>query len=394
MKTVFSLLLFFTTIIPSNGQTIFNDSIAPKIEFTEWINNPKGTSVIRDKPIVLEFWSTWCGPCVAAIPHVNQLVEKYRKDITFISVNSYEDKATVENFLLKKPMLSYVTLDENKKLKNAFNIQTIPVTIIIDKNRILRWRGITTELTEEVLDMFLSENAFKEFYKKGIILNKTYSVNTLENLNYHLLIDYGDKTLGKGITTNFEDVFFLKLSNRDIYSILPTLSEWLKQGDNWKFKGKLPENEIMNVAIKSDIKIINEEDTKKMLEHVILRLADKLNFTIESSEEIQEIWYIMPNTSHLEKYLSLDQTSDINVIKQTGEYTKYKNVFFDFLASSFSIRTKAKVQYSQSEPVLHYDLTIPKTNDILEMKKYLKETYEIDLVKKEVKVKVKTAIFN
>ncbi len=394
MKTIFSLLLFFTTIIALNGQTVFNDSIAPKIAFTEWINNPKGMSVIKDKPIILEFWSTWCGPCVAAIPHFNQLTEKYSKEIKFISVNSYENSAMVENFLLKNPMSSYIALDENESLKKAFNVQTIPVTILIDKNGMLRWRGITTDLTEEVLDIFLSKDVFNDNRKKGIIFDKAYSVNTLENVNYHLLIDYGDGTLGKGITTNFEDGFFLKLSNQEIYSILPFFSEWLKLEYDWKFEGQLPENEIMNVTIKSDIKITSESDTKKIIEDVILRLADKLNFTIKPSEEIQEVWYIMPNISQLEKYLSIDQISDIDVVKQTEEFTKYKNVFFDFLASSFSIRTKTKVEYNSSKPVLRYDLIISKTNDILEMKKYLKDTYGIDLVKKEVKVKIKTAIFN
>jgi len=394
MKITLLLLIFLTTITSSNAQSIFKDSIAPKVEFTEWINNPEGMSLAKDKPIVLEFWSTWCGPCIEAIPHFNQLVEKYSEDIMFISVNSYEDKAIVENFLLKKPMSSYVALDENKTSKNNFNIQTIPVTVLIDKDRMLRWRGITTELTTEVVATFLSENLFKDASKKGVILNQNYSIETLEAINYNLLLDYGDITLGKGLTTNFEDGFFLKLSNIDIYSILWTLSEWLQQGEDWKFEGKLPENEIMNVVIRSNSKMAHESGMKKILEHVILQLANHLNFTIESSEEIQEVWDITPNVSQLEKHLSVNQDLDMSLVEQTDTYTKYKNVFFEFLASSFSIKTKRKVQYNSSEPVFYYDLTIPKTNDIFEMKKYLKEEYGIDLVKKEVKVKVKTATFN
>jgi len=394
MKIVFPILFFLSIVISSNAQTVFRDSIAPQIEFTEWIDNTKGMSVIKDRPIVLEFWSTWCGPCVAAIPHVNQLAKKYYEDITFISVNSYENKAIVEKFLLKNPMTSYVALDENKTLKKAFNVQTIPVTIIIDKNRLIRWRGITTELTNELLDTFLSKNIFKDVYKKGVILDQNYSVNSLGKNNYHLLIEYGDKTKGKGITTDFEDSFFLMLSNYEIYSILTTFSEWSNQNDDWRFKGNLPDNVIINVTIKSDAKIINEEDEEKIIKDVILRLADNFNFIIESSEETQEVWYIIPDASLLKKNLSVDQSLDVSVVDQTEEYYTYKNVFFNYLASSFSIRTKVKVEYNQSKPSLYYDLTIPKTNDILEMKKYLKEEYGIDLVKKNIKVKVKTAIFN
>lgn len=394
MKIIFLLLVSFITTFSSYAQSIFKDSIAPKMAFTEWINNPKGMALLKDKPIVLEFWSTWCGPCVAAIPHFNQLVEKYSEDVIFISINSYENKAIVEKFLLEQPMSSYVALDENKIIKKNFNIQTIPVTIIIDKDGMLRWRGITTELTIEMLATFLSKNSFKDVSKTGIILNQNFSTNTLDSINYSLLIDYGDITLGKGITTDFKDGFFLKLSNREIYSILSTISEWLQSEDSWKYEGDFPENEIMNVTIKSDTKRTNKEGIRKILEDVILRLSDKLNFTIKSSEETQDIWHIIPNASQLEKYLSINQDSDIKVIEQTKGFTKYKNVFFDFLASSFSIRTKNNVQYNSSNSILSYDLTIPKTENILEMKKYLKEKYGIDLIKKKVKVKVKTAIFN
>lgn len=256
----------------------------------------------------------------------------------------------------------------------------------------LRWRGITTELTDELLANFLSSNTFEEVLNKDIIFNQNYFV--LLNVNYNLHIEYGDITLGKGISTNFEEGFFLKLSNRDIYSILTTLSEWFELGNDWKFEGKLPETEILNVTVKSDATFTNEENKQTFIEDIILKLANELNFIITSSEEIQEIWYITPNTTQLKEYLSIDQSLNLNVVDQTESYTKYKNVFFDFLASSLSIRTKAKVEYNSSEPPLFYDLTIPKANDIIEIKSYLRKEYGIDLVKKKIKAKVKTVTFN
>ena len=394
MKIILTITLLLSTIISSIAQIIYKDSIAPKIEITHWINNSEGMSILENKPIILEFWSTWCGPCVKAIPNFNQLTERYNKDITFISVNSYETKTNVENFLLKKPMSSFVALDESENLKNAFNVQSIPVTILIDKNGMLRWRGITSELTDDLISTFLTENKFNDIYNKGIILDQVFSASSLENIDYQLQIEYGDATLGKGITTNSEGEFFLKLNNYSIYSVLWTFSDRFDLKDNWKFEGNLPDREIINLMIKSDVEIKDELDAQKLIYDITLKLAETFNFSIVKSEEIQSIWYITPDTSQLGKNLSIDQNLDIKVLEQTDDYTKYQNLFFEFLASVLSLRTKEKVEYNPLTAPYYYDIIIPKSNDILEIRKYLKEEYGIDMVEKREKVKIKTATFN
>lgn len=388
--TITILLIQFITI---NGQTVYRDSIAPKIEFTDWIGNPNGTSVINDKPIVLEFWSTWCGPCIKAIPHFNKLTEKYSKDITFISVNSYEAKEIVTKFLNKNHMSSFVALDEDQSLKTAFNIQNIPVTIIIDKNRMLRWRGITSQLTDEVINTFITKNEFKDTYKKGGILNQEFSVELLENVNYQLEIEYGDATLGKGISTNSKGEFYLKLSNYSIYAILNTFSDWFKLEDNWKFEGNLPEKDVITLSVKSSVELNDEADVNKLLNDVILRLSESFNFEIIPKEEMHTIWYIIPDTIQLEKHLSENQELDVEAVEKTEEYTKYKNLFFEYLASSLSIRTKQKIKYQSIVAPQKYDLKIQKSSDINEVKIHLKENYGIDLIKKEETAKVKIATF-
>jgi thiol-disulfide isomerase/thioredoxin len=394
MKIIFTLILLLTTILSTSGQIIYKDSIAPKIEFTNWINNPDGVSVINNKPVVLEFWSTWCVPCVNAIPHFNDLTEKYKQDITFISINSYETKEIVEKFLTKKPMASFVALDEDKSLKNAFNVESIPVTIIIDKDGMLRWRGITSELTNDLLDTFITQNIFQNIYKQGVIVEQVFSVNSLENVDYQLLIEYGDATLGKGISTNSEGEFFLKLSNYSIYSVLYMFSDWFDMENKWKFEGNLPNNIVINLTIKCDVELSDKEDTKELINDVTLKLSEYFNFTILENEELQTVWYIIPDTLKLKQYLSANQDLEIKVIEQTSEHTKYQNIFFNYLASSLSIKTKEKVEFETSTTSYYYDLVIPKSNNILEMKKFLKEEYGINLVEKNENAQVKIAIFN
>jgi len=392
MKNILLFLFLLKTVFSVSGQIIYKDSVAPKIEFTNWIDNPRGNLVIKDKPVVLEFWSTWCGPCIQSIPHFNKLTEKYKKEITFISVNSYETKEVVEKFLTKKNMLSFVSLDENKSLKNAFNIQSIPVTIIIDKKGMIRWRGIASELTDDLLNNFISQNKFKNNHKKGVLLDKEFSINSLENVNYQLVIEFGDATLGKGISIKSKGEFYLKISNNNLYNILNTFSDSFGLDENWKFEGNPSDRSTINLTIKSQIEL-DKSDTKGLLKDVIFRLSEYFKFKITPREEIQTIWYITTDPIRLEKYISKDQNLDIKVIERTENTTKFQNLYFDYLASVYSIMTKEKVEYNQLVAPKKYDLTILISKDIQEIGNYLKEKYGIKLVKKKEKVKVKIVTF-
>lgn len=79
---------------------------APEISPQELISGGEGNfdaSVLEGKAVVLEFWATWCGPCVDAIPHWNQLVEEFAdENVVFLSITD-EGRRTVRRFLKKHP---------------------------------------------------------------------------------------------------------------------------------------------------------------------------------------------------------------------------------------------------------------------------------------------------
>lgn len=81
--------------------------------------------------MVLEFWATWCAPCVAAIPHLNELSRTFAKDKVVIIAISNESEDRIHRFLAKHPMSQWIGLDESKSTFHDFNVQSLPTTVVI-----------------------------------------------------------------------------------------------------------------------------------------------------------------------------------------------------------------------------------------------------------------------
>jgi uncharacterized protein (TIGR03435 family) len=111
---------------------------APPLTFTQLLQAPLGARVdwasLKGKVVVLEFWATWCSPCVASIPHINQLVEsldpaKFR----FISIDN-EDPKAIQEFLARKKMAGWVGIDTSSAVLAWYGVKSWPTTIIVDGN--------------------------------------------------------------------------------------------------------------------------------------------------------------------------------------------------------------------------------------------------------------------
>ena len=104
----------------------------------------------------LEFWATWCVPCVEAIPHVNELTTKFQgKPIQFISITD-ESERIVELFLKKRPIQGWVGLDTNKSVFEGLGVGPIPRVVIVDKAGNFVTRGDPRKLTAAILDDVLT----------------------------------------------------------------------------------------------------------------------------------------------------------------------------------------------------------------------------------------------
>ena len=110
--------------------------VPPPLVLTKTIQGAPASELswekLKGKVVVLEFWATWCGPCVAAIPHLNDLVDRFKdKPVVFISVTS-ENEDVVRNFLKNHPLKSSVGIDDYEVLDKAYHVEGIPHAVIVD----------------------------------------------------------------------------------------------------------------------------------------------------------------------------------------------------------------------------------------------------------------------
>jgi thiol-disulfide isomerase/thioredoxin len=132
---------------------------APPLTVEQLLQAPEGTAAkwqaLKGKTVVLEFWATWCAPCVEQIPHWNALAEKFKsRPIQFIAIG-YEDPELIAVFLKQRPMAGWIALDPAAATFKAYGVESVPHTVLVDAKGAVR--GITSlqQLTEADLEALL-----------------------------------------------------------------------------------------------------------------------------------------------------------------------------------------------------------------------------------------------
>ena len=133
----------------------------PPLDLTEWINGEVKSPDIKGKVLIVDFYATWCGPCMEAIPHNNELLKKYKdKGLVIIGVcssNRGQEKfaANAKEHGMKYP----AARDAKQKTEKAWQARYYPTYAIVDRKGIVRVIGLQPENVEKVVKKLLAEPA-------------------------------------------------------------------------------------------------------------------------------------------------------------------------------------------------------------------------------------------
>jgi thiol-disulfide isomerase/thioredoxin len=121
-----------------------------------------GVPLDAPKIVVLNFFATWCGPCLAEMPHLQQIADKYvnHKEILFLVVGREESQERLDAFASKNGYRLPFIADPERRLYSQFARESIPRTYLIDREREIRFEivGYDQQKLDE-LDAQISELA-------------------------------------------------------------------------------------------------------------------------------------------------------------------------------------------------------------------------------------------
>ena len=133
----------------------------PPFSVTDWINGGITSAGIKGKVVVVDFYATWCGPCMAAIPHNNEMLKKY-SDKGLVIIGVCTSSHGQENFAsnARQHGITYpAARDAELKSQTAWAVHYYPTYAVIDRKGIIRAIGLQPQYVEPVVQKLLAESA-------------------------------------------------------------------------------------------------------------------------------------------------------------------------------------------------------------------------------------------
>ncbi len=123
------------------GRWTEENALPPALALKDTDGRALNLAAFKGKVVVLNFWATWCGPCVAEMPSLQTLARRYAdKSLVVLGVNYHESSEKVKSFQQRYKIEFPLARDPWQETSAAWNVRILPETFVIDAEGKLRFR--------------------------------------------------------------------------------------------------------------------------------------------------------------------------------------------------------------------------------------------------------------
>ncbi|MBO9635452.1 MAG: TlpA family protein disulfide reductase [Chitinophagaceae bacterium] len=375
MRTLYFLLILFSSFRISSlqaQQRSYSNEVLKLLSSSQVLQTGSGN--LQNKFVLLDFWATWCGPCIAALPDLEKLQEKYRDSLHIISVSD-EKIETVQRYLSQKDFKATTFIcDTSRGLFKYFGVVARPAYFLLDAEGSILWSGQLQAL-DKIIPELMQNNDPQAPPALRTDQDPVDENPALFSLRYNIahpstpysvsrqLRDTGAVQV-KMQNSSFTEIvsLFTNILEKDIISYRPDLDSLSLD----LFLACAPGNHT----------------TKSIRAQVMGNLQQSLNFTTERIEKKIEGFELSSQPALLEKYLD---------DSEGGGYAEWKNDSIHFwrltpawLGESISKHMSTYVQAKCSSGK-KYTFTVPFRQDMAELVGEL-EKFGLRMKRKKIRV--------
>ena len=132
-------------------------------EFTDLNGDRVSLASLKGKVVLIDFWATWCRPCIAEMPNVIKLHKEYNdRGFEIVGISLDRDKAALERYIQQNNMDWPQQFDGKgwgNEIAAKYKVRSIPATYLIDREGKIRYRSIKGAQLEKAVAELINEKA-------------------------------------------------------------------------------------------------------------------------------------------------------------------------------------------------------------------------------------------
>lgn len=109
----------------------------PNFAFKDLAGQSYELESFKGKVVILNFWASWCGPCVEEVPSLIKLIKEFKGDVVLVAVSGDSNREDIEIFLKSFPELKgdhmSIVFDEDRAVMKRFDVARLPESLVLDK---------------------------------------------------------------------------------------------------------------------------------------------------------------------------------------------------------------------------------------------------------------------